>query len=296
MRLGRAVFRTTAVAVAIGVIWSLAPAPTAGQEYTRYGYGHDEARWLGATWVDELGFTAINAVVSGVMGALTAALRDQGSVSEGFLQGSLGGAVVYGGKRLSAARFDGAGALGRVVTSTGASFIEEAGSGALPRRLVVPFGIVRLYYDRETRALEIRPDAIAMYWSMYGALHASLGFDLSRTLSAGAPVFVTEGGAQLDDAAGIMIGGAIVLDQAPRAVMEDVFAHERVHVAQLDHTYIGGGQGIEKWVAGSLGLGSIMTRVDVPLSPMSFFTPIGNRASNPFEVEADFLKVRSGRK
>ncbi|MCA1789783.1 MAG: hypothetical protein LC667_07980 [Thioalkalivibrio sp.] len=96
------------VVLALLILCVSAATPLRAQEYTLGAYGDDERRWVGATWVDDLGFTAINAVVSGVMGGITAVARDQGSFSDGFLQGSIGGVIVYGGKRLSAARFDGA--------------------------------------------------------------------------------------------------------------------------------------------------------------------------------------------
>lgn len=257
---------------------------------------HVEARWSEATWVDDLGFSAMNSVMSGLLGGVTAMLRSEGSFAGGFARGSLGGAVVYGGKRLSAARFDGAGALGRVVTSLGASLVQDAGPGLRPRRLVIPFGPFRLHHDRDSGDTTVRPDLTAAYWMLYGMFHPSLRLDTGRSLSAGTAVFMTDG-SKLEGVNGVMIGGTIFIDSAPRMDIGDVFAHERVHVAQWDHLFVSGGLSVERWFAGKVGMESLLDHVDLgvaPYIPMGVPLLIWGRASNPFEVEADYLHTRTG--
>lgn len=290
-RTGRSTGPGASTAWAAAVVLALGAAPIEAQ----YELPPVEGRWTDATWVDDMGFAAANAMLSGVMGGISAVLRGEASFAEGFVHGSLGGAVVYGGKRLSVARFAGAGALGRVVTSAGATLIHESGPGGVLRTIVIPFGPLRLYYDRGSGAVRVRPDLVASYWGLYGLFHGSLDLDPRRSASAGAMVFVTTD-ASLDSANGSMAGGTIFLDRFSRAPMEDVFAHERAHMAQWDQWYLGVARPIEKWAGERLGIGFLLEHVDVPLSPGTFWLPIGNRAGNPWEVEAEYLEIRSGRK
>ena len=86
------------------------------------------------TWVGELAFLSGNAALGGLTAALIRELRG-GSFWEAFLDGALGGAVVYG-----------AGLAGREVAAVGTSIVRNAsdGRGTL-EQLVLPIGVARLY-------------------------------------------------------------------------------------------------------------------------------------------------------
>lgn len=275
--------------VLIPTLVLMLPAPTVAQVMD-----HEVAdRWTEANWLEELGVSAVNAVLGGVVGGITAVLTDEASFAEGFVDGGVGGVVSYGGKRLSAERFFGAGAMGRALASVGGAMVQDPGGGVLPRRFSVPFGPARLHVDRPQGISRVKADLTATYWLVYGLAHPSLRFDAGRSVSAGAPVFVTDG-ADLDDALGTMAGGVIFADA--ESSFEDTFAHERVHVAQWDQLYASGGVAVERWVAERLGLDRWLEYVDVGLSPG---IPMGGAylafdlSANPFEVEADYLESRS---
>lgn len=251
-------------------------------------------RWTHANWLEDLGFTAVNAVLGGVVGGVTAMLTDDASFADGFLDGGLGGVVAYGGKRLSSERFFGAGAVGRALASVGGAMGQDPGGSVLPDRFSIPFGPARLHVDRPRGSYRVKADLTTSYWLVYGLAHRSLEFDAVRSMSAGAPVFVTDGAA-LDDALGTMAGGAIFVNGSATR-LDDTFAHERVHVAQWDQIHASGGVAVERWVAERLGLGRWLEYVDVglwPGVPMGSVYLVFDRAANPFEVEADYLELRS---
>lgn len=63
-------------------------------------------------WGGELAFLSGNAALGGLTAALIQELQG-GSFWRAFLEGALGGAVVYGGKRIAVERFYAAGLVGR---------------------------------------------------------------------------------------------------------------------------------------------------------------------------------------
>ena len=96
-------------------------------------------------WGGELAFLSGNAALGGLTAALIQELQG-GSFWRAFLEGALGGAVVYGGKRIAVERFYAAGLVGRQVAAVGTSMVHNVsdGRGAL-ERLVLPIGLARLY-------------------------------------------------------------------------------------------------------------------------------------------------------
>lgn len=267
------------------------PAPSVAQELDQ----DVSRRWANANWLEEFGFAATNAILGGVVGGVTAVLTDEASFAEGFVDGGLGGVVSYGGKRLSSERFFGAGAMGRALASVGGAMGQDPGGGPLPHRFSVPFGPARLHVDRTEGLYRVKADLTATYWLVYGLTHPSLRFDAGRSLSAGAPVFLTDG-AQLEDALGTMAGGAVFVNERGTTSLEATLAHERVHVAQWDQIHASGGAAVERWAADRLGLGRWLDYVDVglwPGIPMGGAYLVFDRAANPFEVEADYLETRS---
>ena len=96
----------------------------------------------------DVAFLGVNVALGGLSAALFQQLRG-GSSWDAFLNGALGGAVAYAGRRLAVERFDGASLAGRQVAAVGTSIVRNAsnGCGALDQ-LVLPFGFARLYLRR----------------------------------------------------------------------------------------------------------------------------------------------------
>lgn len=259
---------------------------------------HD--RWASTSWVDDLNFASVNAIIGGLTAGIASEFRG-GSFREAFTGGALGGGVAYVGKRVAAARFDGAGLLGRQVGAVGASITRNAStSSGLLDSLVVPLGPVRATispasWSRPT----LRLDAHDAYWLLYGLAEDRLTLDVGRSLSAGTPVFLTDAllGSGDDWANGRFEGGTIVMTEHSRADLGDVFAHERVHAIQFDFLKHSIGYPLEDWLRGALGLGGAggLTHVLAGLGhlPVSFLL-VGpwSRDARLLEVEADFLEAR----
>ena len=204
--------------------------------------GHGGAGWDPPEWVGDAAFLGLNALSSGISAGTIQLLRG-GSFTDGFTRGALGGTVHYAGLRLTAQRFDGAGLLGRQVAAAGTSIVGNAGRGAgLFDRLSLPVGPVWLDFDGGPWPSGARIDGIALGWILYAAVEPELRFDLGRSLSAGTPVFHTNGtvlsfGDGAAHAAGVTQAGVILLADVPPygdAFLERSFAHERIHVLQQD--------------------------------------------------------------
>ena len=108
-------------------------------------WSEEDRRWAFATWVDDLNFLSLNALLGGLTAGIVSHLQD-GSFRDGFVGGAMGGGVAYVGKRIAAARFSGAGFLGREVTAVGGSMARNAslGVGVLDT-LVLPIGPLRAF-------------------------------------------------------------------------------------------------------------------------------------------------------
>lgn len=274
--------------------WLLAAgAPVGAQDPRRSPL---EERWVDATWVDDLNFMAANALVSGLVTGIFAAVDDDRTFAEGFLTGAAAGGVVYAGKRVAAGRFGGAGLLGRQMTGLGVSLLRNARDGrGLLDEIVFPVGLARVYWDRAGGSVAVKPDLYTLYWLGVGSIEDGAELDWQRSLSAGAPVFLTRGAA-LDGASGQSFGGVILVDRYERKHLDDIFAHERVHVLQWDHQYGLWAERVEGWAASLLGspARAVFGWVDVGLAPRlimgpAFLLPNG---ANPFQVEAHYLEVR----
>lgn len=198
------------------------------------------------SWVAPVSIVAANALLSGVTAGLTQELRG-GSFQDGFTRGALGGLFIYAGKRVAVEDFAGAGLLGRQINSVGTSIVRNASDGiGTFRRLILPVGFTRIYWDRGAdHAWQVKLDAVALGWTVYGVVEPELEFNAGRTLSAGTAVFQTNdriinfGGS--GHAGGIVQAGVVFLsDVRPwgDAFLEKAFAHERVHVLQLDQVFL----------------------------------------------------------
>lgn len=206
------------------------------------GPGPEPCRPDAPRWVGEFASLSANALLGGLTAGLSLHLHG-GSFGDGFLKGLVGGSGVYAGKRIAAERFDGAGLLGRQVAAAGTSIVGNAGRGAgLFDRLSLPVGPVWLDFDGGPWPSGARIDGIALGWILYAAVEPELRFDLGRSLSAGTPVFHTNGtvlsfGDGAAHAAGVTQAGVILLADVPPygdAFLERSFAHERIHVLQQD--------------------------------------------------------------
>lgn len=253
-----------------------------------------------AYWVGEASDMAVNAVIGGAAAGLLELLRG-GSFRDGFTRGALGGAVIYGGKRIAAQRFDGAGLIGREVSATGASMVRNAGEGrGLLQRVMLPVGPVMLYVDPwAPRRLRVHLDAVAAGWILYAVGRPELHFDLGRSLSAGVPVFLTHNElikSGRDEASGLAEPGTVLLADVP--IWGPVYAtrtgaHERVHVLQHDAIFLTVIDPVLDRVLPHLpGGGWLDRRVDINLSEqlLQVLGPLfGGHDARPWEVEADYL-------
>jgi hypothetical protein len=262
-------------------------------------YSDQELAWRNAAWVDDVYFTAANALLSGVATALVAALRHEGPVGRAFVTGAAGGVAVYAGKRVAAARFEGAGLTGRQVAALGTSVGRNAadGRGSLDE-LVFPLGWASLYWDRAEAGVTVRPDVNAIVWSLRLAFRPGTDFDWGRSLSSGAPVFLSHDGAFEKDVAGRTYGNVILADPAANIPLEVILAHERVHVLQLDHHHALWGHRVERWATGLLGprVSRVTDRFDLVIPTLvaglavTSFWPAWD---NPLESEAYYMHMRA---
>ncbi|MCG6957469.1 MAG: hypothetical protein LJF04_15880 [Gemmatimonadetes bacterium] len=283
------------VVVGLGIAAALgAPKPGAAQDVDQH------QRWASATWTDDLNFFSMNALLGGLAAGVQRVLH-HGSFAEGFTRGALGGGVSYLGKRTAVARFSGAGFLGREVNAVGASITRNAALGVgILDTLVLPVGPVLAFVDpRHIAGSRLRLDLNQAYWLAYALTEKRLALDWSRTLSAGAPVFqatraVKERGKATD---GIMVGGMVVMSPSLDGTIDDVFAHERVHVLQRDFIETALGVPLEGWAASKLRLGRVplFDRVVPGVGYLPFdYLLVGpwKRSQRLYEVEAYFLETR----
>ena len=228
--------------------------------------------------------------VNTVIGALTGGIGNSargGSFWRGFFIGAGGGAIVYAGKRINAERFSGAGLLARETAAVGTSIVANAATnrGAFDR-LVLPIGPTRLYLTRDsTESSGLKIDLPAMLIAAYYAVDSDTELDLGLSLSAGAPVFVDRSGTSN---ATESIGVIRLLD----ATDEHTRAHEQVHVAQTDFTFVAWSEPLERRLFSSNKTTRALRRyVDFRLDGFLLLglNAMIPHASRPWEHEADFL-------
>jgi hypothetical protein len=249
--------------------------------------------------VGEVTFLGANTIIGALTGGIVQKLRG-GSFADGFARGALGGAIVYGGKRLSVERFAGAGFLGREVAAVGTSMVRNASEGAPSfQRLVLPLGPVRLYVHPANREVtNVKLDLYELTWLAYGFAEPALSLDFGKTLSAGVPVFIARNrqifsdGEQVQGVAG---GGTVLL--AGRGVPDEdrAFAHERVHVIQRDFYGLAWFAPLESWILEKTPLRGLNRFVDFNVSTPLYLTAwaaIVDGENRPEEIEADFLDIR----
>jgi hypothetical protein len=200
-----------------------------------------------------------NIALAGVSAAVISKLRG-GSFSRALLSGSLGGALVYAGKWVSAEHFDGAGLLGRELAAVGASVVRNASlDDPILGTVVLPFGPIRIYVVRDwasRRRMRIKADLPALVSTAYAVWHPKLDLDLARSLSAGTPIFVARESLLGSDRSGMYVAGVIWAKETdPNVVVgptrDLIVAHETVHTIQHDFVFIAWGEPVERWLLGT---------------------------------------------
>lgn len=194
-------------------------------------------------WVGDLTLLSANGLLGGITAGARQALAG-GSFQDGFTRGFLGGGVVYAGKRLAAARFPGAGLVGREAAAVGGSIVANAAEGRPSlSRLVIPVGPVHLHVEQEGR-LRVQPrlDLTALLWTGYALTLPELELDPALSLSSGAVVFrapdrVLVAGDSAH-AGGRTFPGVVLVSDLPGIDLPEALAHERVHVLQYDQIFL----------------------------------------------------------
>jgi hypothetical protein len=258
-------------------------------------------RFEAPRWAGEIASLGANGMIGGLTAGLIQHFRG-GSFRDGFTRGMLGGAVSYLGKRAAAERFGGAGMLGRAIAAVGASGVRNA-SQALPllSRITLPVGPVWLDVEPARRSVSARLDPAALAWLVYGAIEPELEIDWTETLSAGTPVFMTDGkllelSGDSVHAAGVTNAGVIFVADIPaygESYLRRYLAHERVHVLQEDQLAIQWTDPVVAWAARRVPLlREVHENIGYNLSTeilRVFAGVISRHGDRPWELEAIFF-------
>lgn len=242
-------------------------------------------------------YLSVNAVLGGLTAGVTSLARG-GAFFQPFVHGVLGGAASYAGKRLSGSAFWGAGLMGRQVAAAGASMVRSAAFGdQLLDTLFLPLGPGRLHVPIGSGSPGYRVDLEEVGWLVYSASREHLSFDLGRSLSSGAFVFMGDERlrGEHDDALGRAAPGLISVRRAGWQ-LDATLAHEQVHIAQLDHLKIVWGLPLEGWLRQTVGLptGTWIGRFEVGVGhyPVLWLltAPWSEHGSRPLEREAEYVE------
>ncbi|HEX6748001.1 MAG TPA: hypothetical protein VF092_11975 [Longimicrobium sp.] len=240
--------------------------------------------------------------VNAGLGALTAGglrvLRG-GHFRAAAVRGAVGGALVYGGKRLAVERWDGAGLAGRQVAAVGSSIVWNAGLGRAPlHTLALPVGPVRLYV-RTTDGGAVQPkiDASAVVAMVLVMTEEGSHLDVERSLSSGALVFRRTNPREPEGWLGGATAGVISYLPVESGGTEgeglhEVLGHERVHMIQHDQAFLFFSQPAEAALLGSHPVGRYL---DLGLNVLALeavdrLIPYNSR---PWEREARLLSPRT---
>ncbi len=296
--LRRTVLLPTFLVLGLAILGWSAPAAAQAPPFQRTV----EGEWIAPRWMGDVAFLSTNALTGGVAAGVLRRMEG-GRFRDGFAAGTLGGATAYLGRRVAAEEFDGAGLVGRQISGVGASMVRNAGEGRpLLDHLIFPVGPLRLHVDRgQEEGIRVHPRVSAhdLAWTVGFVLSSDTEFDLSSSLSAGAPVFRApqrqfrgpDGGV----ADGISIAGVVGLADVPQERLRTVFPHERVHVLQYDFGSIVWGDPVERRILERHRWGREASRwvapsVVFPAARGGFYRLLGVEHRNqPAEIEAKFL-------
>jgi len=265
--------------------------------------GQDSSQWRAPRWVGDVTFLSSNALLGGLTAGVAQSLRG-GDFRDGFARGALGGATAYAGRRVAAEEFDGAGLLGRQLSSVGASMVRNASEGRPTlETLVFAFTPVRIHVDRSD-GWEVSPklNVRDLFWLASFVLRSETEFDLAMTLSAGAPVFrspmrsfIDSDGVSVD---GVQVSGVIGLSDVPDDLLRTAFAHERVHVLQHDFALLLWSDPVEARLMGAHPITARLYRHVEPgvvfpgLRRLTYDALSIEHSKQPAEIEAMFLDRR----
>ena len=280
----------------VAVACALACPPRASAQSDTLGYAG-----RAPSWTAHFATFSANTVLGALTGGVIQELRG-GSFKDGFARGALGGAIIYGGKRITAERFFGAGLIGREFSAVGSSVVRNASDGiGTFDRLIMPAGFLRVYWQRNTGSVQVKVDVYSAGLVVYGIAEGDLKFDRRESFSAGAAVFRTNNevityGEGRQHAGGVSRGGLILRSYVPAwgdEFLERALAHERVHVAQDDQLFITLNDHVDDWLFTKLGPARSLTRY-VDLNGSSEFLRLMTRAiprygDRPWELEAIYL-------
>jgi hypothetical protein len=209
--------------------------------------------WRTERWIGDVAFGSANSLIAGLSAGVIQELRG-GSFRDGFTRGALGGAVAYGGRRVAAEGFWGAGLVGRQVSAVGISIARNAAERQPSfSQLWLPIGpvTVQLRYGEEL-TVSARADVYASAWMLAAVLDDRLTLDVESSFSSGAPVFrapdyqLRRGDHSLG---GMAVGGVVVTGHHSDNLRPDeILAHERVHVLQYDFAQLLWGDPLEELV------------------------------------------------
>lgn len=299
----RAWFRRWPALAVVVVLCAAAVSPAAAQARCFGGDVDDPrgCRFSAPGWVGEFATLSANSVLGGLTAGFVRHLRG-GSFRDGFLDGLVGGSASWLGKRIAATSAPGAGLVGRLVSATGASAVRNAGNAEpLFSRLTLPAGPVWLDVDTRKRGLRARVDPAALTWLIYGVAEEELTLDWGETLSAGTPIFRTDGklmvlGRDSVHAAGVTRAGVVYLAAIPAYGPETLrrfLAHERTHVLQEDQLSILWTDPLAGWALQRVpGAGNVTRHVAFNFSTelMRLVNGlIAEHGDRPWELEAIFF-------
>ena len=258
-----------------------------------------EARWRPPTWVGEVTFLGANSLIGALTGGVLQKIRG-GSFSDGFARGALGGGIVYLGKRVTVARFDGAGFLAREIAAVGTSIVRNASDGVPTlSRFVFPVGPTRLHVTPAAEnPLRMTVDLAELVWMTYAVAEPALSLRVGKSLSAGAAVFIAENRSiRRDDEIieGLTGPGSIFLAGRGVSNPDAIFAHERVHIIQRDFYSQAWFLPLERWLLRNTPIAPVQRYVDFNILTslyLSGWSAAVGRDDRLEEIEADFLQIR----
>lgn len=236
------------ICVAVALVCAATPAPAHAQDPVE-----PDDLWHTQSWMGDVAFASANSLLAGITAGVLQELRG-GSFRDGFTRGALGGAVAYGGRRIVAEDFWGAGLLGRQVAAIGISVARNAADNRPSLQLVrIPVGPAIIEVDRtDDVVISARADLFAIGSLVTAIADDRLNFDAETSLSSGAPVFRAHAHRiRHDDEiyTGVAVGGVVVVGRpSDQLSLEDTFAHERVHVLQYDFAQLLWGDPLEEFL------------------------------------------------
>lgn len=282
LRGGSGIRAARAAAPALGIL--LAGAGGAGAQLTTH-----ETIDRTPPWTEDVAVLGVNALVGGVVAGVGALLRG-GDAGDAFLDGALGGAVVFAGKRVAIQGFDGAGLLGRMTGGVGSSMVAGAAeSRPLLSEVWLPVGPLWLR-ARGSGGVPVRVSLRELGTLVWAGTRDELAFDVSESLSNGTPVFRAERhhlehGSRVG---GIALGGVVLVGRSD-IPPERVRRHEMIHVLQHDFGQRALAHPAEAWLGRRLlgrELPVVVGAVDLLL--LGFYSVVGDAV----EAEAYWWDAR----